>query len=72
MKIKDFKWKWSHCPNCGSIDKIEQKEIENERALFCKECHYFLREGFATFLLMKKNADIEDANEEYDVYLPKA
>jgi len=71
MKIKEFKFLWLFCPNCESYN-IEQREIENERALFCKECHYYMREGFATFLLIKKNTDMEDANEEYDRYLPKA
>ena len=68
MKIKDFEHLWACCPNCGS-DEIEQKREGNERGLFCKECQYFLREGFATFLLVKKD---DMLNIKYNKYLPRA
>jgi len=68
MKIKEFKFLWLFCPNCESYN-IEQREIENERALFCKECHYFMREGFMTFLFIKKDDNLDI---QYDKYLPKA
>jgi len=69
MQIKDFKFRWACCPNCNSSDKIEQKEEGNERALFCKDCHYFMREGFATFLFIKKDDNLDT---QYDKYLPRA
>ena len=68
MKIKDFKFNWACCPNCGS-ENIQQKREGNERALFCKDCNYWLKEGFATFLLIKKDDKVDI---EYDKYLPKA
>jgi len=73
MKSKDidkdcFEHLWLICPNCGS-DKIEQKRQGNERALVCRMCGYYMKEGFATFLLAKKD---DMANTEYDKYLPRA
>jgi len=68
MKVEDFKYLWAHCPNCGS-DKIEQRRESNERGLFCKECQYYMKEGFATFLLVKKDDKLDI---QYDKFLPQA